>query len=46
MPLRKILATNIFITSVVLFILAIILTFGKKYLIKLINKENNEESMN
>lgn len=46
MPLRKILATNIFITSVVLFILAIILTVGKKYLIKLINKENNEESMN
>lgn len=46
MPLRKILATNIFITAVVLFVLAIILTVGKKYLIKLINKENNEESMN
>ena len=39
MPIRKLLATRVFITSAILFILSICLSVGKKYLKKYIDKK-------
>lgn len=39
MPLRKILATRVFITSIILFVLSIGLTFGKKHLKKYVDNK-------
>ena len=46
MPLRKILATKFFITSVILFIISIGLSIGKKYLKKYIDKKKSNENLN
>lgn len=39
MPIRKLVATRMFVTSVIMFILSICLSFGKKYLKKRIDKK-------
>lgn len=44
MPIRKLLATRIFITSAILFILSIGLSVGKKYLKKYIDKKKHKVS--
>lgn len=39
MPIRKLVATRMFVTTVVLFILSICLSFGKKYLKNYVDKK-------
>ena len=45
MPIRKLLATKVFITSAILFILSIGLSFGKKYLKNYIDKKKEVVSL-
>lgn len=46
LPIKKIIITNIMITSLILFIISVGLSIGKKYLKRYIKKQNPDEDIN